>query len=59
MKATIITPITSDYDKVTLVQFYENSDITLFNNYTSEESARENKDNYTVGIWKEKSIIKN
>lgn len=46
----------SKYDKVQIVQFYPNVNLIIFNNYTSEKSARDMKDKYSVGIWKQKTI---
>lgn len=44
------------YDKVALVQFYPNTGLILINNYTSENFARQQKDRFTVGIWKAKCV---
>lgn len=46
----------SKYDKAQIVQFYPNVNVIIFNNYTSEKSARDMKDKYSVGVWKQKTI---
>lgn len=48
----------SKYDKVALVQFYPKSGLIFTNNYTSENFARSKKDEYTIGMWKLKKLIK-
>lgn len=42
----------SKYDKVALVQYYPKSGLMLTNNYTSESFARQQKDQYTIGLWR-------
>jgi len=44
------------YDKVALVQFYPNTGLTLINNYTSENFARQQKDKYSIGMWRLKQL---
>lgn len=46
----------SKYDKVALVQYYPNTGLIITNNYTSESFARQQKDQFTIGMWRLKII---